>query len=110
MRSVEGISAVHSGEEFNRPIARTAGRYRLFDSSVDVELALIRSLRGMDIPLAEVKQFLEARRLGLPSCDSLKAKINSKMSEIQQKIQNLHLLEAEMTTILNNWQPCGGAK
>ena len=93
-----------------RPIARTAGRYRLFDSCVDVELALIRSLRGMDIPLAEVKQFLEARRLGLCSCDSLKAKINSKMSEIQQKIQNLHLLEAEMTTILNNWQPCGGAK
>lgn len=93
-----------------RPIARTAGRYRLFDSSVELELALIRSLRGMDISLAEVKQFLEARRLGLCSCDSLKAKINSKMSEIQQKIQNLHLLEAEMTTILNNWQPCGGAK
>jgi hypothetical protein len=39
-----------------------------------------------------------------------KSKINSKMSEIQQKIQNLHLLEAEMTTILNNCQPCRGAK
>lgn len=32
------------------PIARTAGRYHLFDSCVDVELALIRSLGGMDIP------------------------------------------------------------
>ncbi len=37
-----------------QPVARSDGRYRLFDDSVFAELALIRRLRAMDLPLATV--------------------------------------------------------
>ena len=40
------------------------GSYRLFDESVDSDLALIRTLRGLDIPLPTITAVLEARRSG----------------------------------------------
>ena len=40
---------------------RSDGRYRLFDESVDSDLALIRTLRGLDIPLPTVSAVLEAQ-------------------------------------------------
>ena len=47
-----------------QPSGRSEGRYRLFDESVDSDLALIRTLRGLDIPLPTITAVLEARRSG----------------------------------------------
>ena len=45
-----------------QPAGRSEGRYRLFDESVDGDLALIRTLRGLDIPLPTIHAVLKARR------------------------------------------------
>lgn len=91
-----------------RPSGRSQGRYRLFDGSVDSELALIRTLRGLDIPLPTITAVLEARRSGVCSCYSLQATILSKAGEIEQRIADLKSLHAELKGLLSTWQRCGG--
>ena len=60
-----------------QPSARSEGRYRLFDETVYGELALIRMLRALEIPLATIGEVLEARRFGICHCDELKATITA---------------------------------
>jgi DNA-binding transcriptional MerR regulator len=92
-----------------RPCGRSEGRYRLFDQTVYAELALIRTLRALDIPLPTIAAVLEARRSGICTCDNLQATIRSKAGEIEQRIADLQLLHGELTGMLGSWQRCGGA-
>jgi DNA-binding transcriptional MerR regulator len=78
-----------------QPISRSEGGYRLFDDGVFSELALIRTLRAMEIPIPDVGQILEAR-------------IRSKAGEIGEKITAMQNLQAELFAMLNSWEACGG--
>lgn len=91
-----------------QPSGRSQGRYRLFDGSVDSELALIRTLRGLDIPLPTITAVLEARRSGMCTCENLQATIRDKSGEIQQRIADLQSLHDELKGLLSTWQRCGG--
>lgn len=93
-----------------RPSARSEGRYRLFDDTVYGELALIRMLRGLEIPLATIAEVLAARRSGICHCDELKATIAGKAGEIEQRIGDLQQLHTELTGLLASWQACGGRR
>jgi MerR family copper efflux transcriptional regulator len=91
-----------------KPSGRSEGRYRLFDATVYGELALIRTLRALDIPLATIAAVLEARRSGVCTCDNLQATIRGKAGEIQQRIADLQALHSELNALLSAWQRCGG--
>ena len=91
-----------------QPSARSEGGYRLFEASVYDELGLIRTLRGLDIPLPTITAVLEARRSGVCTCDDLQATIRGKAGEIQQRIADLQALHRELNGLLNTWQRCGG--
>jgi MerR family transcriptional regulator, copper efflux regulator len=91
-----------------QPSGRSEGRYRLFDASVYGELALIRTLRALDIPLSTITAVLEARRSGVCTCDNLQATIRAKAGEIEQRIANLQSLHHELNGLLSTWQRCGG--
>jgi DNA-binding transcriptional MerR regulator len=91
-----------------QPISRSDGGYRLFDDGVFSELALIRTLRAMEIPLPDVRQILEARRSGVCSCRDLKARIRSKAGEVGEKIAAMQSLQSELFALLNSWEACGG--
>ena len=91
-----------------QPISRSAGGYRLFDDGVFSELALIRTLRAMEMPLPDVRQILAARRSGVCTCSDLKARISSKAGEIGEKITAMQNLQSELFALLNSWEACGG--
>lgn len=91
-----------------QPSGRSEGGYRLFDEGVFAELALIRTLRAMELPLADVRQTLEARRSGVCTCSDLKARIRGKAGEIGEKIRAMQNLQAELFALLNSWETCGG--
>ncbi|MCP9777414.1 MerR family DNA-binding transcriptional regulator [Cyanobium sp. Tous-M-B4] len=91
-----------------QPSGRSEGHYRLFDKSVDSDLALIRTLRGLELPLPTIKAVLEARRSGMCTCDNLQATIRGKAGEIEQRIVDLQSLHAELNGLLSTWQSCGG--
>ena len=92
-----------------RPSGRSEGGYRLFAAEVFTELALIRTLKGMEIPLQDVQGILESRRSGLCTCSTaLQSRIRAKAGEIGQKIEALHSLQTELLTMLESWENCGG--
>lgn len=71
-------------------------------------LSTCRRLRAMDLPLATVGTVLGARRSGICTCNDLQATIRGKLTEIQQRVHELQSLEAELNTMLNTWERCGG--
>jgi DNA-binding transcriptional MerR regulator len=91
-----------------RPSGRSEGGYRLFGADVFAELALIRTLKGMEIPLQDVQGILVSRRSGVCTCTALQSRIRSKAGEIGQKIEALHSLQSELLTMLEGWKNCGG--
>lgn len=90
------------------PSGRSDGGYRLFDDTAFSELALIRTLRAMDLPLSDVRRILDARRSGVCTCADLKGRIRSKTDEIGEKIAAMQNLQAELRDLLNAWEMCGG--
>lgn len=92
------------------PISRSEGGYRLFGDEVFAELALIRTLKAMDIPLQDVRQILESRRSGVCTCTTLQDTIRTKAGEIVHKIAALRDLQSELEDLLSRWQDCGGRK
>ena len=93
-----------------RPATRSDGGYRLFDDSIYAELSLIRTLRAMDVPLSELRRILEVRRSGVCNCTSLKSSIESRLTAIDQRIQELAAMRAELAELLEQWQDCGGSR
>jgi DNA-binding transcriptional MerR regulator len=91
-----------------QPTSRSEGRYRLFDQSVFADLALIRNLRAMDLPLSAIHGVLSARRSGVCTCADLQATIRGKLGEIQSRIEALQSLESDLQAMLAGWQSCGG--
>ena len=91
-----------------QPASRSEGRYRLFDQSVFADLALIRNLRAMDLPLSAVHGVLSARRSGVCTCADLQATIRGKLGEIHSRIEALQSLESDLEAMLAGWQSCGG--
>jgi len=92
------------------PSSRTEGGFRLFDDTVLADLSLIRAMRAMDIPIAELAEILDVRRAGVCNCSTLKASIASKIASIDQRIAELAVMKEEMRALLSSWQDCGGAK
>ena len=93
-----------------RPSGRSEGGYRLFGAEVFTELQWIRTLKGMEIPLQDVRQILESRRSGVCTCTDLQSRILAKAGEIGQKIEALHTLQSGLLTMLNSWEDCGGRR
>jgi len=90
--------------------ARSQGGFRLFDAAIFADLALIRALRSMDVPLAELVRILEVRRAGVCNCSVLKASITTKLDSIDQRLDELLAMKQELCALLDRWQDCGGTK
>jgi DNA-binding transcriptional MerR regulator len=86
------------------------GGYRLFSAESLAELGIIRALRAMDVSISELARILEVRRAGVCNCSVLKDSIATKVASIDERIQELVSMKAELARLLQSWQECGGAK
>ena len=91
-----------------QPTGRSEAGYRLFNEDCLDELNLIRALRMMDVPLAELARILEVRRAGVCHCNSLKSRISTKIASIDERISSLESMKTEFLRLLMSWQSCGG--
>jgi MerR family copper efflux transcriptional regulator len=91
-----------------QPAGRSEGGYRLFSQESIAELAIIRGLRTMDVPIAELGRILEVRRSGLCNCSILKESIGAKMASIDERIDELAAMKLELGRLLDRWHDCGG--
>lgn len=93
-----------------KPSGRSSGGYRLFCTENIAELEIIRALRAMDVPIAELARILEVRRSGVCTCSALKDSIAAKLANIDARINELQTMKRELARLLTNWQECGGVK
>jgi DNA-binding transcriptional MerR regulator len=93
-----------------RPSGRSEAGYRLFQEDILAELAIIRAMRAMDVPIAELARILEVRRAGVCNCSALKESIGAKMASIDGRITELSTMKAELARLLERWQHCGGTQ
>lgn len=91
-------------------VSRTQGGYRLFHPVVLDELALIRALRAMDVPLPGLKRILDVRRSGFCNCSDLKASIQARIESINARMSELDDMRSELSGLLGSWKDCGGVK
>lgn len=89
---------------------RSEGGYRLFDPAVVAELSLIRALRSMDVPVSELRRILDVRRSGTCNCSAVKTSIQTRIQSIDQRLNELISMKAELAQLLSSWQDCGGLK
>jgi len=71
-----------------QPAGRSEGGYRLFSQESIAELAIIRGLRTMDVPIAELGRILEVRRAGLCNCSILKEDIGAKWPRLTNELMS----------------------
>ncbi|MBW4621116.1 MAG: MerR family DNA-binding protein [Cyanosarcina radialis HA8281-LM2] len=83
---------------------RTRSNYRLFNSDVFGRLRFIKRAQSLGLSLLEIEELLEVHDRGELPCDRIKVKLEDKLSQIEQQIQQLQILKQELTGVLSGWE------
>lgn len=87
-----------------KTFGRTEGNYRLFNSEVFGRLRFIKRAQSLGLSLLEIKEFLNVHDQGDLPCDHIKVKLEDKLADIEQQIQQLRVLKQELNGLLSGWQ------
>jgi MerR family copper efflux transcriptional regulator len=85
-------------------VERSQAGYRLFRSHVLNRLAFIKRSQALGLSLNEVQEILAVHDDGQLPCGEVKQHLEAKVSEINQQIEALQTLKAELQGILSGWQ------
>ncbi|WAL60277.1 heavy metal-responsive transcriptional regulator [Thermocoleostomius sinensis] len=85
-------------------VERSQAGYRLFRSQVLNRLAFIKRAQALGLSLNEVQEILVVHDNGQLPCGEVKQHLEAKVSEINQQIEALQTLKAELQGILSGWQ------
>ena len=83
---------------------RTEGGYRVFAEDVFTRLGFIRRAQSLGLTLTEIKEFLDVHDQGDLPCSHIQSKLEEKLIEIEEKIQQLQLLKQELSELIGKWQ------
>ena len=99
--SVDAIRFYERNALLPRP-PRTQGGFRQYAES-DVEtLAFIRRVQGLGFKLSEIRALLRLRGNRLQPCAPVRRRLEEKLSDVQQKLSDLHRLEHELRLALRS--------
>jgi DNA-binding transcriptional MerR regulator len=84
--------------------ARTAGGFRLFNADVLARLHFIKRAQSLGLSLSEIKEFLNVHDGGELPCEQIKIKLEDKVKEIDEQIQQLLILKQELEGLLSGWE------
>ena len=99
--SVDAIRFYERNALLPRP-PRTQGGFRQYAEN-DVEtLAFIRRVQSLGFKLSEVRTLLRLRGNRLQPCAPVRRRLEEKLSDVQQKLIDLHKLEHELRLALRS--------
>ncbi len=85
-------------------VERSESGYRLFQPQVLNRLAFIRRSQSLGLTLQEIQQILAVHDHGQLPCGEMRQHLELKVEAIEQQIQALETLRAELKGILSGWQ------
>lgn len=81
---------------------RSAGGFRQYGQG-DVEtLGFIRRVQGLGFTLREIRELLELRGTGMQPCAPVCRRLHEKLTQVRQKLDDLHKLERELRAALGS--------
>ena len=107
-----GIEALRFYEKsglLDRP-GRTYSGYRLYDESVLERLAFIKQAQVLGFTLDEIKQLISHKRAGENPCVEVREIVRSRLTELNERIEQMIHYRDELTTALNEWDKKGEAE
>ncbi|MDM9580494.1 heavy metal-responsive transcriptional regulator [Nostoc sp. GT001] len=87
-----------------RSLGRTEGGFRLFNSDVLARLHFIKRAQSLGLTLSEIKDFLNVHDGGELPCVHIKAKLQDKITAIDEQIQQLLILRQELSGLVSGWE------
>ena len=99
--SVDAIRFYERNALLPRP-ARTQGGFRQY-GECDVEtLAFIRRVQGLGFKLSEIRALLTLRGSQMQPCAPVRRRLQRKLADVRQKLENLQKLERELQLALRS--------
>lgn len=99
--SVDAIRFYERSGLLPRP-TRTEGGFRRYGEN-DVEtLAFVRRVQGLGFKLSEIRGLLNLRGNRLQPCAPVRRRLQEKLADVQQKLNDLHKLERELRLALRS--------
>src|SRR5688572_4027934 len=108
------VRAIHLYEDMGllRPVDRSKGRYRLFNAEAIERVRWISKLQTLGFSLPEIQAVLrghEGVSTAKEAASALRDVYVAKLSEVQQKLGELHRLERELISSLTYLAACQSA-
>ncbi len=82
---------------------RTEGGFRLFSPQIIKRLAFIKRSQKLGLSLQEIGEILQVYDGGQPACEEIHQKLEEKISDIDQQIEQLSTLRGELRDLLAGW-------
>jgi DNA-binding transcriptional MerR regulator len=86
------------------PFGRSEGGFRLFAPEALSRLAFIKRCQSLGLSLEEIGEFLKLYSQGQLPCGDIKEKLETKVVQVDQQIEQLLTLRAELQGLLSGWQ------
>src|SRR6267143_4592830 len=81
---------------------RTQGGFRQYGQSDIETLAFIRRVQGLGFKLSEIRGLLSLRGRRMQPCATMRRRLQPKLADVRQKLENLQELERELHLALRS--------
>jgi DNA-binding transcriptional MerR regulator len=99
--SVDAIRFYERNALLPRP-ARTLGGFRQYGERDIETLAFIRRVQGLGFKLSEIRGLLRLRGSRMQPCAPVRRRLQTKLADVRQKLDNLQKLERELRLALRS--------
>jgi MerR family copper efflux transcriptional regulator len=99
--SVDAIRFYERNALLPRP-PRTQGGFRQYAESHVETLAFIRRVQGLGFKLSEIRGLLSLRGNRMQPCALVRLRLQAKLADVRQKLENLKKLERELRLALRS--------
>jgi len=92
----------------DRP-SRTASGYRVYDAAIIDRLSFIKKAQVLGFTLDEIRELIDHKRAGESPCGHVRAKVKSRLAELDERIRQMTLYRDELAAELKQWEKKGEA-
>ena len=110
-RSGVGVEALRFYEKsglLDRP-SRTFSGYRVYGAEVLERLTFIKQAQALGFSLDEIRRIVEDARRGESPCDEVREIVRRRLSELDERLRELHRYRKELQQTLAEWDKVGRA-
>lgn len=104
-----GIEALRFYEKnglLDRP-GRTYSGYRMYDESVLERLSFIKKAQVLGFTLDEIRELIDHKRAGENPCEHVRAKVKGRLSDLNDRIEQMIQYRDELAGALDEWEKMG---